>query len=61
MLIFTLVALLLYPDGKYLALNLGDGSYQECQAAKQKAELQLTASLSVAQLVAVKCQKSIEL
>ena len=57
---FTLLALLLYPDGEYRAFDLGaTHSYEECQLAKERAAVQLSDDLSVAQLIALKCKEEI--
>jgi hypothetical protein len=59
MLAFALYALLLYPDGHYLQMKIGDDlSGPRCEAARIQAETQLRDDLSVARLVAVACQKS---
>ena len=55
---FLLAALLLYPSGELKRLDLGEGlTAQACQAAAAKAEVQLSKTLSVAQLLAVRCFK----
>jgi hypothetical protein len=62
MLTFSLLALLLYPDGHYLSLDLGDRlSNEQCVAGELRVETQLKDDLSVAQLMAVKCKKRVEL
>ena len=59
MIAFALFALILYPDGHYLQVKLGDKlSESECHAARIQAETQLKADLSVARLVALACQRS---
>ena len=59
MLVYALYALLLYPDGHYLQMKIGDDlSGPRCEAAQTQAESQLAEDLSIAKLVATACQKS---
>ena len=59
MLTFTLIALLLYPDGHYIPLHIGENlTGARCAVEKERALLQLPNTLTVARLIAIKCLKN---
>ena len=59
MLTFTLIALLLYPDGHYVSLKLGGNlTSRQCSREEERALVQLRATLSVTKLIAVRCDEN---